>query len=52
MFPFYTPWKRQQTSDVFKGYRKGTFAWNGLSNERKLPYTHILYWSVVSYGAT
>ena len=40
MFPFYTPWKLQKTSqktsenqrfsDVFMGYRKGTVAWNGL----------------------
>ena len=33
MFPFYTAWKRQKTfwfSDVFRGYRKGTLAWNGL----------------------
>ena len=28
MFSFYTPWKR--FSDIFRGYRKGTLAWNGL----------------------
>ena len=34
MFPFYTPWKRQKTrgfSDVFRGYRKRTLAWNRLT---------------------
>ena len=28
MLPFYTPWKLQKTC----GYRKGTLAWNGLTN--------------------
>ena len=35
MSPFHTPWKRQKTwfSDVYKGYRKRTLAWNRLSLE-------------------
>ena len=33
MFHFYTPWKHQKSSrlsNIFKGYRNGTLAWNGL----------------------
>ena len=35
MFPFYTPWKCHKTRgflDVFRWYRKGTVASNGLND--------------------
>ena len=35
VFSFYTLCKRQKTrfSDVFRGYGKGTLAWNGLNDK-------------------
>ena len=44
MFPFYTPVKtseNQRFSDVFRGYRKGTLAWNGLI---KIPWYSCFIW--------
>ena len=34
MFPFYTPWKHKKNlrfSSVFRGYKMGALAWNGLT---------------------